>query len=47
MKDVVRITVMVPPPPYEGEEAPPAAPMTPPAPPKPSSLRIRDKDEDE
>lgn len=39
MKNVVRITVMVPPPPYEGEEAPPAAPMT------PSSLRIRDKDE--
>ena len=45
MKDVVCITVMVPPPPYEGERLPPAPPVTPPAPMTPSSLRIRDKDE--
>lgn len=27
MKDVVRITLMVPPPPYEGERLPPAPPV--------------------
>ena len=41
MKDVVRIAVMVPPPPYMGEELPPASP---PVAAKPSSLRIRDDD---
>jgi len=40
MKDVVRITLMVPPPPYEGEKLPPAEPVDWSI---PSSLKIRDE----
>ena len=41
MKDVVRITVMVPPPPYRGEVLPPAPPVDWSL---SSSLKIRDDD---
>ena len=42
MKKTLHIVVLVPPPPYEGEEAPPEAPPEAPTAVVLSSLRIRD-----